>query len=126
MSRPLVLDAGALIALERRTPRVVALLKEAVADRLLLVVPAAALAQVWRGSPRQVAVARLLQAPDVIVEPLDEVVARASGALSGRAGTSDVVDASVVVAAREHGAIVVTSDPGDLRRFDAGLTLIAV
>jgi len=40
-----------------------------------------------------------------------------------RGGTADVVDASVVVSARLHGATVVTSDPADLLRIDPALNI---
>jgi predicted nucleic acid-binding protein len=102
VTRPLVLDTGALIGLERGDERALSVLATARRRRAPLVVPAGVLAQVWRGSARQATIARLLRTPEVVVEPLDEVVARAAGALCGRAGTSDVADASVVVAALEH------------------------
>ena len=45
---------------------------------------------------------------------LDESLARAAGTLCGQAGTSDVVDASVVVLAHAMVAPVVMGDAGDL------------
>jgi predicted nucleic acid-binding protein len=126
VTRAVVLDAGALVALERADERARGVVATARRRRSPLVIPAGVLAQTWRGSARQVAIARLLQLPEVVVEPLDEVVARAAGVLCGRAGSRDVVDASVVVAALEHRAIVVTSDPDDLRRLADGLVLITV
>jgi hypothetical protein len=59
---------------------------------------------------------------DVRALDLDE--ARAAGVACGLSGTADVIDASVAILARRHGAIVVTSDPADLRRLDSGLTLV--
>jgi hypothetical protein len=44
---------------------------------------------------------------------VDEVAARAAGAACGPAGTSDVVDATVMVVALRQGAGVVTGD-GDI------------
>lgn len=44
------------------------------------------------------------------------------GGLAGD-GTSDVIDASVVLAARAHGAAVVTTDPRDLSRIDPAIEL---
>ena len=41
---------------------------------------------------------------------MDEVAARAAGAACGLAGTSDVVDATVVVVALHQGAGVITGD----------------
>ena len=55
--------------------------------------------------------------------PLTRALAEAAGALCGRAGTSDVIDASVVLVARRERAPVITSDVGDLRRLDPKLEL---
>jgi hypothetical protein len=89
-------------------------------------VVAGALAQVWRGSPRQALVSRFLKADGVDVVTLDEATARAVGELCGRSGHSDVVDVHVVLHARQHRHRVVTSDPDDLRRVDPGVQLIVV
>jgi hypothetical protein len=43
-----------------------------------------------------------------MVAPLDERLARTIGTLCGRAGTGDVVDASVVVVAQLVGGAIVT------------------
>jgi hypothetical protein len=74
-------------------------------------VPAAALAQVWRGGP-QANLSRLLRGCKVA--HLTEAEARAAGALCGAAGTSDVVDAALVIGAIERDDAVVTSDPDDI------------
>ncbi len=121
-----VLDAGALIALERADPRMRALARLAADGGGHLIVPAPALAQAWRDGRRQARVAALLAAATTVVEPLDEAGARAAGVLCGRAGVADVVDASVVVSARLHAAPVITTDPEDLRRLDPGIDLQAL
>ncbi len=46
---------------------------------------------------------------------------RQPGVLCGSAGTHDVVDASVVIAARRVNALVITSDPDDLRQLDPAM-----
>ena len=80
------------------------------------------LAQVWRDRRRQVLLSNLLREKGVDVVDLDEDAAKASGELCGRAGTSDVIDASVVVCARERdGSTVLTSDPSDLSHLDSTL-----
>ncbi|MGH3832929.1 MAG: hypothetical protein ACRDRS_21235 [Pseudonocardiaceae bacterium] len=56
----------------------------------------------------------------------DAMTARAAGVLCGRTGTSDVVDATVVLCARERHHHVVTSDPEDFAALDAQLSLIVV
>jgi hypothetical protein len=115
-----VLDAGALVAFERGDRRVRALIASTEGR---LIVPAPVLAQVWRNGARQAALAALIKEERVIVEVLDTTLAKAAGVLCGRSGTSDIVDASVVIAARLHRALVVTSDPDDLRRIDPSIHL---
>jgi predicted nucleic acid-binding protein len=122
----LTLDAGALIALDRGDGRLIALLQEAARRKLQLRIPTGVLGQVWRNGARQVLLARLLRAREVELQPLDEQVARAAGELCGSAGTSDVIDASVVLAARATQDTVLTSDPDDLRRLDRKLRFIRV
>ena len=56
----LTLDTGALLALERGDSRIRALLRRTLETGLPLSVPAGAVAQAWRGGPRQARVARLL------------------------------------------------------------------
>ena len=122
-SRTVVLDAGALIAFERGDPRMRALVREALKAGVRLVVPAGVLAQAWRGTARQAPLRGLVKGPTTLVPPLDQVLAEAAGALCGRAGTSDVIDASVVLVARRERAVVVTSDIDDLRQLDPALPL---
>src|SRR5436309_3373233 len=59
------LDTGALIAIERGSRRMQALLDEAAAAGAELAVPAGALAQAWRGTPRQARLSRFLRLPRV-------------------------------------------------------------
>jgi hypothetical protein len=120
-----VLDAGALIAFERNDRKVRTLVELAISHRAALHVPGGVVAQVWRDGSRQARLSRLLGSGVLQVQPLDQEEAQATGALCGKAGTSDVVDASVVLLARRHGAAVVTSDPVDLARLDATLTLVS-
>ena len=69
---------------------------------------------------------RLLKKTQTRIVALDEQTAYVVGLLLGLRGTSDVVDASVVVCARRYGQPVVTGDPEDLRRLDESVTLHAV
>jgi predicted nucleic acid-binding protein len=125
-ARSIVLDAGALIAFERRDARMRALLRQSLEARSRLVIPAGVLAQVHRNSAEQVPLRALANGPTTSVPPLDRALAEASGTLCGRTGTSDVVDASVVLIARRERAVVLTSDVDDLRRLDPTLELIPV
>jgi hypothetical protein len=118
--RPVVLDTGGLIAYERSDRQVVALLE--LAEEVH--VPAGALAQSWRNPAKQVRLARLVRADEVHVHPLDELVACAAGQLCGATGTSDVIDASVVLVSRSADGVVVSSDPEDLRRLDPGINVV--
>ena len=112
MSR-LVLDAGALIAIERNDRRVWGALKLAALRDAEVVVPTTVLAQVWRGSRSQVRLARALA--HCALAPFD-AVARQVGELCGRTHSSDICDAHVAFVART-GDILFTSDPGDIARL---------
>jgi hypothetical protein len=125
-ARSVVLDAGALIGLERGVPKVRALLAEASRVGSTIIVPAGVVAQVWRDGRRQARLAVLLRDPQVVVIQLDHLHARACGELLGRTRRRDVVDASVVISARENDAVIVTSDPDDLRRLDPDARLAVV
>lgn len=70
--------------------------------------------------------ARFLRAAEVEITALDEQLARACGDLCAATKTADVIDASVVILARERRDPIVTSDPDDLRRLDPEAQLIAV
>lgn len=122
----LTLDTGALIAVQRGSARMTALLRRVVADGMSLSVPAAALAQAWRDGSRQARLARLLTASETEVVAMDHATARAIGAICGQAGVDDVVDVSVVLCARERRDTIVTSDQRDLRRIDAEVRLIVL
>ena len=122
----LTLDAGALIAFERNDRQVVGLLAQALAHGLTITVPAGVVGQVWRDGRRQARLARLLGAPDVVVEPLVDERAREAGQLCGVRGTTDVIDASVVLTARRRGDRIASSDELDLVRLDPTARIIRV
>ncbi len=118
-----VLDSGALIGLERGDERSRGLIRTFRERGSLLIVPAPVLAQVWRDGARQARIAKLIRAPGTVVDALDEYGAKAVGVVLGRSGTSDVVDGSVVVAARRHRAVAVTGNAADLQRIDPRLAV---
>ena len=122
----IVLDAGALIALERGDKRMIALLQRALAQGRVFRVPAGVVGQVWRDGRVQVALARFFRSEEVAIIPLDEQLARGCGELCGATNSLDVIDASVVIIARERRAPVVTSDPNDMRRLDPAAQIIPV
>ena len=118
MAKGLTLDAGALIAFDRGTRESALLLRRVRQAGATIFVPTGALAEAWRDGRLQVRLARLLSDADIELVPLDDRVARAAGVLCGVTRTSDVIDASVVLCARERGGAIATSDPVDMRRLD--------
>jgi hypothetical protein len=108
-------DTGALIAADRGERQMWARHRALLVLREVPIVPAPVVAQGWRGGSRQALLARLLVGCDV--EALDDEQARAVGSLAARAGTPDVVDASVVEGALRRHDLVVSSDPEDLTRI---------
>jgi len=120
------LDAGGLIALDRDDRRVVVLLARASETGARVTVPASALAQAMRRPDQQVRLSRLTRQPTTDVIDLGRVDAASVGRLLAASGTSDIVDAHVVICARRADQPVVTSDPGDLRQLDPALRLIAL
>lgn len=111
----LLLDAGALVAVERGNREVWSVVRRSTDSGRFPVVPGVVVAQVWRGGARQ---ARLAQALAYVVElPAQPPECRDAGVLCGRTGTSDIVDALVVVLAEQLGRDIVTSDPADIGRL---------
>jgi predicted nucleic acid-binding protein len=108
----LVLDAGAFIAVEHGQRAVLGRLAAAQLNEVDLRTSAIVLGQIWRGGTgRQATIARLLAAVEVV--PVDNSTGQATGLLTGLAGTSDPIDAAVVLAARP-GDTILTSDPIDI------------
>lgn len=107
----LVLDAGALVALDRRDRRVGSRLELAERNEIERVTSAAVVAQVWRDGARQANLARVLAGVrSVGIEPED---GRTIGTLLAASRTSDVVDAHLASLVRP-GDQVLTSDPDDI------------
>ncbi len=110
-----ILDAGALVALDRGRRQAWVDLDTVQRAGLPVVVPASVVAQVWRDGAVQARLARVLTGSSVV--PLTQGDARAVGVLCGRAGTADIVDAHVIVVAVRTGSRVLTSHVADLRRL---------
>lgn len=121
-----VLDAGALIGLERGNRAVIMLLERARDRGRRVTVPATALAQAVRAPARQAGLSRLVRQPTTQVVPLDRVDAISVGRLLAASGTSDIADAHVVVCTARVGGQVVTSDPDDLRTLDPTLDIVSI
>lgn len=107
----MILDSGALIALDRDDRAMWVRMKGALLDGEVPLTHGGVVGQVWRGGPRQ---ARLSQALHGIeTRPLDDVLGRSCGELLATSGHSDVIDAAVALLAGD-GDEIVTSDPRDL------------
>ena len=122
----IVLDAGALIALDRGDKRMIALLRQGLTQGRVFRVPVGAVGQAWRNGRIQVTLARFLRSDGVEISPMDEPLARACGELCAAKNTQDVIDASVVLLARERREAIVTSDPKDLRRLDPDAQIVRI
>ena len=112
----LVYDTGALLAAERGDRTMWAVHRRGLDRAGQAVIPAVVLGQAWRGGP-QPQLSRLLKG--CVIESFDENVGRAVGRLLRDNGTSDVVDAHVVLTALRYRAAVLTSNPDDLQRLAA-------
>jgi hypothetical protein len=121
----LVLDAGAFIALERRSPFVTKLLARLVSRNVRLVTSGAVIAQVWRGgSGTQVPIAMLMRQVEVIALDCNE--AKVVGTLLGASGTRDPADGHIVLIAQERHWPVLSSDEGDLKAIDPRVDVFGV
>ena len=110
----IVLDAGALVALERNDRAMWAVLKLSALRTATVWVPTTALSQVWRGRASQARLAAALaQCAPAAFDPM----AREVGELCGRAKTSDICDAHVAIIAATRADVLYTSDVDDMRRL---------
>lgn len=112
--RPVVYDAGVLIAADRGERRTWAEHRVRLEAGVIPRVPSPVVAQASR-SPKQSQMRRLLRGCEVV--PFSEAAAHAAGSLLGKARTKDVVDASVAALSILHGADVVSDDAEDIQRL---------
>jgi hypothetical protein len=112
--KPVVYDAGVLIAADRSQREVWAEHRVRLEAGQVPMVPAPVVAQVSR-SPKQAQLRRLLRGCEVVA--FHEAAAHAAGVLLGKTRTRDVVDASVAeLSIRKH-ADIVSDDADDIRRL---------
>ena len=108
----LILDSGALIALERNDRGMWRRLKSALLFHEIPITHGGVVGQAWRGKgARSALLARALAGLDV--RAIDEALGKRSGELLARAKKSDLIDAALVLLSVD-GDTIVTSDPGDL------------
>lgn len=115
----LVLDAGALIALERGSRGAWGLIDAARRFGDAVQVPACALAQVWSGHASQARLHQALKRCRTV--PFDDAMARIAGRLRALSGVNDIADASAVataaLATSLTAVVIATSDWGDISRL---------
>ena len=121
-----VLDSGALIALDRGERRVALRIRRAREQSDPIAIPVGCVAQVWRDGSRQARLAKLLAERGVTVESLDPSDGRRIGILLGRTDTTDVIDGHVALLALGSDATVLTSAPDDIRRLAPTARIVAV
>lgn len=108
----LILDSGAFLALERGDRELLRRLRSAELTRSVPVSHGGVVGQVWRdGGPRQAQLAKALKS--VTVQPLDDALGKKAGVLLACTGTKDVIDAALVLLAKD-GDEIVTTDPDDI------------
>ena len=109
-----VLDAGALVAVDRRDRAIGVQLRVLQQLGTPLRASSAVVGQVWRDGRKQASLARVLAG--VGIEPLSKDDGKRIGGLLAQAGTSDVVDAHVALMAAPAD-LILTSHPGDIRKL---------
>lgn len=129
--RGFVFDAGAFIALERRSAFMIGILDEALHGTIEVVLPRTVIAQVWRGTPRQANVGRLVSAglrrgSPVVIDELTADRAKEIGVKIDQTAHPDIVDVHVALAAAERGHAVLTSDDADIAKVNKDLVLVHV
>ena len=109
-TRGVTFDTGMLVALERRHAGALALLRACRLSRASITIPAAVVAEWWRGTHRA-----LLESGRV--EALTPELAERAGELLASTAGSNAVDATVVASAALRGDLIVTGDEHDLREL---------
>lgn len=107
------LDTGALIALERGSPRAWAFLRAAYEDQGPVTVPANVVADWWRG--RSDVRSQILEA--VEVEIMDAELARRVGEVLAVVRGASLVAATVLASAARRGDVVLTANTSTFARL---------
>lgn len=107
-----VLDAGALVAIDKRDRTVGAMLRVLQRDEVPVTTSGGVVAQVWRDGGRQANLARILSGVDV--EAIDDLTGRRVGELLRQNRSDDLVDAHIALLV-QPGDQVLTSDEQDIR-----------
>jgi predicted nucleic acid-binding protein len=117
----LTLDTGALVALERRAARALALVETWRGGGRRITVPAVVVVEWWRG--QRDPSARLLES--FFVEPLYDELAHIAGVALGQCGKGpSPTDAVVMASAAQRGDVVLTGDIADLTKLQGGFPAV--
>ncbi|WHM37991.1 twitching motility protein PilT [Streptomyces sp. BPTC-684] len=109
-----IYDSGALIAAAKNDRTFLGRHSRLLARDIVPLVPAGVLAQCWDTRAMAANLHRVLRGCRVL--PLTEPVAKAAAILCQKNGSTDVVDASVVLASLAHEcAPILTDDLGDIK-----------
>ncbi|MCP4962728.1 MAG: type II toxin-antitoxin system VapC family toxin [Actinomycetia bacterium] len=106
----MILDTGFLVSIDRSERAAHTFLAAVARSKTTLHTTEPVVAQVWRNGSRQARLSAFLKT--ITIHPLDD--GRPVGRLLAQTGTSDVVDAHLVIAAVRLGHDILTGDPGDL------------
>ena len=110
-----ILDSGGVTALAEGDPRARAVLVRARREGRLVVIPAPVLTEVYTERHDHARIDRVINAVDMQIDTTAER-AKHAGVLRARSGVLSVVDAIVVAeAVAALPAVIVTSDPDDIR-----------
>jgi len=118
-TRGVTFGTGMLVALERRHADALALLRACRLSRASITIPAAVVAEWWRGTHRA-----LLESGRV--EALTAELAESAGELLASTAGSNAVDATVVASAALRGDLIVTGDEHALRELAEFVSGVAV
>ena len=115
-------DPGALISLERGRQRMLAVFKTARTDRIPVVVPSVCVAEWWRG--RTDVREKILAA--VVVQHTDDSLVRVVGEALAKVPKATCIDTMAMAVAARYGAVISTSDVGDLLRLQTAFPFVRV
>jgi hypothetical protein len=108
-----VLDAGALIAIERGNREMIAIIERERLNGRSAITCGGIVGQVWRGGRhRQARLAQVLRGLEI--SPIDRLLGARAGELLREAHQSDVIDSALVCISRD-GDEIYTSDASDLK-----------
>ncbi len=122
MSAGITLDTGALVSLERRHQRIVALMAAAHRRGVLVQAPAPVVAEWWR--KRTDVRDAILEA--LTIEPMDDALARRVGETLAAVPGASLVDATVMVCAARRGDTVLTADIADFARLGSRFPAVRI